>query len=165
MRHSSFATEIVECANSIKINQLQVLKDKIASIKEQCADNKEFLLSLGYAVHYGDTEANHHIITKLFQAMGVEGPSETSNAISEGSKNCNINRLKPHIEKMLTDALNKNDMDTLVKDLMAGVYYSAGTKEQSLVLRLTETTIDQLAKNENGLYKKQQRENDSSLDM
>lgn len=165
MRHPAFATEIVECANSIKISQLQVLKDKIASIKEQCADDKEFLLSLGYAVHYGDSEETHHIITKLFQAMGVEGPSETSNAISEGSKNCNINKLKPHIEKMLTDALNKNDMNKLIKDLMAGVYYSAGTKEQSLVLRLTETTIDQLSKNENRVYKRQQRDNENSFDI
>lgn len=165
MKHSSFATEIVECANNINFSELSILKDKISSIKEKCSDNKEFLLSLGYAVHYADNEETSHIISKLFHAMEVEGPSQNACAISEGSKNCNIKKLRPHIEKMLIDASKSNDLDTLVKDLMAGVYYSTGSKEQSLVLRVTETTIDQLSKEDNGIYKKSKNDNENSLGM
>lgn len=165
MRHPAFATEIVECASNTNFSELSILKEKISSIKEKCSDNKEFLLSLGYAVHYADNEETSHIISRLFKAMGVEGPSENSSAISEGSKNFNINKLRPHIEKMLIDASKSNDLDTLVKDLMAGVYYSAGSKEQSLVLRVTETTIDQLSKGDNVIYKTSKMENENSLGM
>ncbi len=105
----------------------------------KCENSKEFILSMGYAIHFADTPSTPLLFAPIFMVMGIDEASENARAVYSNAKTINT--------------------------LMASVYYSAGTKEQSLVLRLTETTIDQLSKNENRVYKRQQRDNENSFDI
>lgn len=133
MSYSRFAQELAEFAK--KERSIPLIREKADEIKMKAANPQEFLLAMGYAVHYAGNPSDRHILSRLMFAMDITEQSENALEVSRNAFNCAIPRLKPHVEKMVAEA---KDVDVLVKDVMNAVRYAGTDREQSLILRLVE---------------------------
>lgn len=149
MRHVNFAKEIVDFAKTITTEQKGLLKNKIGELMGKCENSKEFILSMGYAIHFADTPSTPLLFAPIFMVMGIDEASENARAVYSNAKT--INTLRPHVKKMILDASRDQDVETLTKDVMCAVYYSQNKAQQELILNMTKAMLENLNKKNNEL--------------
>lgn len=140
MRHVKFAKEIVEFVKTITPEQKVLLKNKIGELMGKCENSKEFILSMGYAIHFAETQSTPLLYAPIFMVMGIDETSENARAVYSNAKS--INTLRPHVKKMILDASRDQDVETLTKDLMCAVYYSQNKAQQELILNMTRAMLE-----------------------
>lgn len=144
MSYSKFAQGIVDVAKSTRSKD--ATREEIERVKNVCESKQEYILSMGYAVHYADnkTDDKHakDCITHIFGAMKFSKDVGHATEIAANANGCRINTLAPHIKDMIA---RNNDVDALVNELMGAVYYANTSHEQSLILRLTESGTRSMA--------------------
>ncbi|MBP4081750.1 hypothetical protein [Aeromonas sp. MrichA-1] len=144
MSYSNFAQSIVDVAKSTRSKD--AIREEIERVKNACESKQEYILSMGYAVHYADNKTNDRYakdcITYIFGAMKYSKDVGHATEIAKNANGCRINTLAPHIKDMIA---RNNDVDALVNELMGAVYYANTSHEQSLILRLTESGTRNMA--------------------
>lgn len=163
MRCIDFAKEIVDFAKEIKPDEKWLLKGKIDTIRNKCENNKEYILSMGYAIHFADSPSTPLLFAPIFMAMGINGVSENAKAVFLNAKS--INTLRPHVKKMIVDAHRDQDLETLTKDLMCAVYHSSTPAKQDLILNMTRAMIDDLSKKDNVLDTNATKDNSTEMGL
>jgi hypothetical protein len=138
MSYSKFAQGIVDVAKSTRSKD--AVREEIERVKNACESKQEYILSMGYAVHYADNKTDDKYakdcITHIFGAMKYSKDVGSATEIAASANGCRINTLAPHIKDMIA---RNSDVDALVNELMGAVYYANTGNEQSLILRLTES--------------------------
>ncbi len=89
MRHVNFAKEIVDFAKTITPEQKGLLKNKIGELMGKCENSKEFILSMGYAIHFADTPSTPLLFAPIFMVMGIDEASENARAVYSNAKTIN----------------------------------------------------------------------------
>lgn len=142
--NAQLAKEISELALNRKTTaaELRAFIDGPAS--ERVENKFELMVVLGYAVHYADDATKSYGVTRLFQAMGVDGQSEKSRKVTLNADNCVISRVRPCVGSMLNASIEHEDDAALFRDIMTSVYYAKTEQEQSLILRMIEQHFSSL---------------------
>lgn len=131
MRHAKFAETIRDLAYTEK--NVDVIKAELARIKSIASDQREYLMAVGYAIHYADNKDTQAAISRIMRALGEPEITKEAEEVYKNSANCNFGILKPLVTDMVKSA--NGDIDALASSIAHAVYYSNGAKPQSAVLQ------------------------------
>ena len=141
MRHAKFAEKLrdLACQN----DDIGVIKDELKRIKSIAMDSQEYLLSVGYAIHYADNEDTQFAVRRIMVALGDHATTQEAKDVSQNSGSCNFGILKPLVSQMVKSA--NGDIDLLASSIADAVYYSDGSRQQSAVLQSIKSCTKHLS--------------------
>lgn len=148
MRHAKFAETIRDLAYTEK--NVDVIRAELKRIKLAASDPQEYLMAVGYAIHYADNENTQGAISRIMRALPEDGEidlSKEAEAVFKNSAQSNMGILKPLVADMVKSA--NGNVDALASAIAKAVYYSSGSHPQSAVLQSVMSCTKHLSSEHN----------------
>ena len=152
----SIAKKALQLAGQIKYSSesgVHISADLFKDLKYDCQSNREYVLALGYAVHYLSSSyfgVNEDFKASLNVSMIMKGvnarPSDFSNMLARSSaKHCS-NSITAILNGKV-DLLNEGS-EQAIGEFLYAIYYSSDNMTQALILRCYEIMDGTLAAND-----------------
>jgi len=136
MSHIKLAEQIGDFATENKEASVRDFLNEIA----QKTTEQDFLLAVGYAVHYKDDKKTSIVCSRILHALKTDIDVEDRvKKLAASTENCHAAKVRVEMQSLFKSNLTTMEKAKVIAD---GVYYSNGPKEQSLLLRFLDSTYE-----------------------